>query len=68
VIEGLGVLCVGDLMDLIKFKSKDILEKDIIIRKGSKDLNLKAPISELYNTEDEALEVITNGRHYINKI
>jgi hypothetical protein len=68
---------VDELIDLVKNKLKKLTKlkklekvskKAIILRKGSKDLKLNTPISELYNTENEALEVIIDGRHYINRI
>ncbi|GBC09551.1 hypothetical protein RclHR1_08980001 [Rhizophagus clarus] len=66
LIENIGVSCVSELISLIKIKSKNYTkDKDIIIRKGNKDLNLEDPISELYNTENEALEVITDAREYV---
>lgn len=68
MMEFLEVSCLGDLIGIIKGKFKDdVSDEDIIIRKKGKNLDLKAPISELYNKEDEPL-VITNGRHYIDRI
>ena len=69
-LENLDIFDVNDLInDIIKIKLKKVMEKvSVIIRKGSKDLNLQTPISELYNTENEPLEVIIDGRHYINRI
>ena len=54
---------VEKLKGAIKFRL-DISE-NIILRHGNEDLNSETSISELYNTNENALEIVMDGKYYI---
>ena len=59
-----------DLIDMIVKPSlrtsvENVSEKAIILRRGNEDLNTKTPITGLYNTKENALEIVVNGKHCV---
>ena len=45
--------------------NEEVSEEDFGLHKEKRPLSPKTLISELFNTEGEALEVVVDGRHYI---
>jgi len=64
-----GVELVDDLKGAIKERLKsslgDVSEERITIYRGETILEEDTPISELYNTKDDALEIAVDGKHSI---
>jgi len=42
---------------------ENVYGKVITLRRGNEDLNTKTHISELYNTKENALEIVIDGKH-----
>jgi hypothetical protein len=62
-LEDLAVSNVDDLKGTIKNRFK--LSGNITIRSGIDNLENNKYVAELYNIEDNAYEVIIEGKHYI---
>ena len=66
--EAMGISNVKGLIGMIKLRLstsiENVFEKVINIRRGENEvLGLETLISELYNTEDDALGVVIGGKH-----
>jgi len=59
---------VSKLIEAIKLRLDDeeLSDKVITLRRGQdEDLNSETPISELYNTNENPLEIVIDGKYYI---
>lgn len=67
-LEEYSITNVEDLIEELKPKLRKIIknapDKVITLRRGEEVLNSETPITELYNTEDQALHVVV-GKHNI---
>ena len=63
VLELMEISNVAKLVEAIKLKhSKELSDKVITLRRGQdEDLNSETPISELYNTNENPLEIVIDG-------
>ena len=63
----MGISNVEGLIGMIKLRLstsiENVFEKVINIRRGENVLGLETLISELSNTEDDALGVVVDGKH-----
>ena len=67
ILEIMDVSNVEGLKGAINLRLK--ISENITLRKGNGgNLDLKTHISELYNTESEALEVVVDGKHAYEQI